>query len=209
MTMNDSRPPKPKRCWYQFSLRMLLVFVLLLSVPLGWLAMKMQRARKQKEAMEMIVGMRGELWYEHEYRAMVFFSGKGVKWTPKPKRHKWLRTLLTDDGLSKVVYADCGWRGFRDVDIPKFNGLGGLQRLKLSGSDITDTGVTHLRGMTTLLMLELDFTQVTDAGLVHLEGLTNLEILSLRHTHVTDDGAKKLQQALPNCRISHYSPYSE
>jgi len=38
---------------------------------------------------------------------------------------------------------------------------------------------------------------------VHLKGLTNLEQLHLLGTKVTAGGVKKLQQALPNCDISH------
>jgi len=54
-----------------------------------------------------------------------------------------------------------------------------------------------------LFGLELTDTQVTDEGLEHLKGLTNLSSLDLRSTEVTDEGVKKLQQALPNCRITH------
>ena len=39
------------------------------------------------------------------------------------------------------------------------------------------------------------------AGLEHLKGLTNLRTLDLRETWVTNEGVKKLQGALPNCKI--------
>ncbi len=55
--------------------------------------------------------------------------------------------------------------------------------------------------LTTLKILGLSNTQVTDEGLVHLKGLTNLTGLGLYNTQVTDEAVKKLQQALPNCRI--------
>ena len=53
------------------------------------------------------------------------------------------------------------------------------------------------------MILGLDDTKVTDAGLVHLKGLTKLEVLVLRRTKVTPAGVKQLQQALPNCKITH------
>jgi hypothetical protein len=44
---------------------------------------------------------------------------------------------------------------------------------------------------------------VTDAGLEHLKALRQLQRLDLKETKVTADGVKKLQQALPNCKIEH------
>jgi Leucine-rich repeat (LRR) protein len=43
--------------------------------------------------------------------------------------------------------------------------------------------------------------QVTDAGLEYLQGLTRLQELSLEETDVSDRAVKRLQQALPNCKI--------
>jgi hypothetical protein len=53
-----------------------------------------------------------------------------------------------------------------------------------------------------LQSLDLSYTRITDAGLEHLRGLTNLALLNLRDTQVTDGGVKKLEEALPNCKIN-------
>jgi len=53
-----------------------------------------------------------------------------------------------------------------------------------------------------VLLLGMDScTQVTNAGLEHLKGMTSLTPLYLFQTKVTDAGVKKLQQALPKCKI--------
>ncbi|MGD0899850.1 MAG: hypothetical protein ABR915_18615 [Thermoguttaceae bacterium] len=44
----------------------------------------------------------------------------------------------------------------------------------------------------------------TDAVLEHLKGLAKLQRLYLDGTKVTDEGVKKLQEALPNCKIERY-----
>jgi len=45
-------------------------------------------------------------------------------------------------------------------------------------------------------------TEVSDAGLEHLKGMTQLQFLDVLFTRVTLHGVGKLQQALPNCRIT-------
>ena len=89
-----------------------------------------------------------------------------------------------------------------DAGFVHLNGLTKLETLNLWYTKITDTGLAYLKGMTKLKWLDLGFTGVTDAELMHLEGLTSLKRLSLRATKITPAGVKKLQQALPNCRIS-------
>ena len=68
---------------------------------------------------------------------------------------------------------------------------------------MTDAGLKHLEGLTQLQWLSLNDTKISDAGLEHLKGLTQLQSLWLLRTKVTDAGVKKLQQALPNCPITH------
>ena len=74
--------------------------------------------------------------------------------------------------------------------------------VNLFRTQVTDPGLVHLKGMTKLDLLILSDTQVTAAGLMHLKGLTNLERLNLYGTKVTAAAVNKLQQALPNCKIS-------
>ncbi len=58
--------------------------------------------------------------------------------------------------------------------------------------------------MTELQHLWLQNMRVTDAGLEDLTGLTKLATLDLSGTQVTDAGVAKLQQALPNCKITRF-----
>jgi Leucine-rich repeat (LRR) protein len=116
--------------------------------------------------------------------------------------------VITDAGLAhlkwlphlQVMYAD--HIQITDTGIQSLKGLTQLNNLVLSGTQVTDAGLEHLKGLSQLHFLELQDTQVSDAGLSHLVGLSQLGELWLENTQVTDSGVKKLQQALPNCRIS-------
>jgi hypothetical protein len=44
---------------------------------------------------------------------------------------------------------------------------------------------------------------VSDAGLDDLASLKKLETLGLSFTKVTPEGVKKIQDALPNCKVIH------
>lgn len=63
--------------------------------------------------------------------------------------------------------------------------------------------MVYLNGVALLETLNLNATKVTDAGLDHLRGLASLRYLSLKGTQVTHEGVRKLQLALPNCKIEH------
>ena len=122
-----------------------------------------------------------------------------------------------------------------DAGLEHLKGLANLERLSLEASYITDTGLADLKSLTKLRYLSIRSTMVgttrvsdtglayleamkklegldlsnipiTDAGLAHLRGLINLQSLHLEMTKVTDEGVRKLQQALPHCKIEYRFP---
>ena len=110
MAMNDSDTPKPKRRWYQFRMRTLLVFVLLLSVPLSWFAWKLQKARRQREAVEAIVEAGGYVYYDFQ------IDETGAEITgAQPTAPVWLRKSLGDDFFRAVTTVDLSDRHWTRV----------------------------------------------------------------------------------------------
>jgi hypothetical protein len=67
---------------------------------------------------------------------------------------------------------------------------------------ITDDGLKNVADLRTLERLLLSDTDITDAGLLHLEGLSAATSITLARTKVTAAGVRRLQAALPNCKIS-------
>jgi Leucine-rich repeat (LRR) protein len=118
-------------------------------------------------------------------------------------------TQVTDAGLAHLTrLPQLQWLGLEksqvtDAGLANLIRLTQLQWLGLDNTQVTDAGLAHLAGLTQLQWLSLDKTQITDAGLAHLAGLTQLQRLWLDRTKVTDEGVKKLQQALPDCKIHH------
>jgi hypothetical protein len=81
-----------------------------------------------------------------------------------------------------------------------------IEVLDLTGTEIGDDAMPKFETTRNLKSLSLAGTKITDAGLRHLKGLTQLRELWLgsddRPEKVTAEGIKRLQQALPNCKIN-------
>ncbi len=176
--MTTPRPKRRTRRFLQFSLRSLLVFVLLVSIGMSWLGVKLQRARKQREAVEAIEKAGGFVIYEQD-------GGSSVP--------EWARAIFGDDFFVDVVEVVMPETDFGDYEATYLKGLTDLTGLYLIQAQITDAGLEYLEGLTSLTCVSLQFTQVTDAGLAHLKGLANLERLCLCGTQVTDAGLEHLE----------------
>ena len=216
--MPDS-PPKPKRRWYQFSLRTLIVSVVIGGAVFGWIGMRMNQARDNRErvaavekAVDEIGTPRGEV--ESEYKQL--------------RSATCLEELFDDPGspddpvgVLNVSIVTLSGTDVTDADLEHLKEFTDLKQLALcsmfhffiSGSgrsaddppqlfDVTDTGLEHLKSLTNLEDLGLADSKITDAGLEHLKGLTKLTSLSLRNTDVTDAGLEHVKE-LTNMRTLH------
>jgi len=77
-----------------------------------------------------------------------------------------------------------------------------LRWLNLGNTKINDAALTHIAKTQTLETLVLSRTDITDLGLEHLKSLSSLQTLSLDGTDVTAEGVARLEEALPNCKIT-------
>ena len=149
-------------------------------------------------------------WYQFSLRSLfvvMFLACIGMSWIGV-KMQQARQQSEAVDAIEKVggkVSYDEGF--FRSVVLVSFPCEGTL----------TDADLEHLEGLTELRELiiggyeglhceqpppQYPTKQVTDVGLEHLKGLTNLRYLDLKRTKVTNEGVMKLQQALPNCKIT-------
>ena len=224
-------PPKPKRLWYQFSLRTLLVLLTVFCVWLGWTA---HRVSKQQKAVRWVQEIGGTVNYDFQLDE----QGDFIKDAEPPGAH-WLRARIGMDWFADVVKVEL--YGAQVTDLSPLSNLPELRRLSLGKMPITDlspfanlknlellylsdtpvSDLAPLVNLTNLELLFLDNTPVSD--ITPLSHLTNLRLLSLYGTQVKDvtpigeltslkslnfnaarvseEDYKTLQQALPNCDI--------
>ena len=176
---------------FQFSLRMLLVMVVVVALPISWLAVEMRAARKYEELVKAIEnvahGGKG-VYYDFQIDA----SGDEIPGATPPGP-AWLTNVLEDDfftDLACVCFCDDSGT---DAELERLEGLWQLQRLHLDNTKITDNGLDHLKALTQLRQLSLNKTQITDEGVDRLQAMIQLEKLDLAGTKVTDNGLRYLQ----------------
>jgi DNA-binding transcriptional ArsR family regulator len=209
----------PWRKFLRFSVRGLIVLVLVFGAGLGWVV---RSAKVQREAVAAIKNAQGSVTYDWERH-----NGKSILGA-RPWAPGWLVDLIGVDyfghvtgvgiwstspatdaaiahvgKLSRIEQLGLPSSTTDDDCLAQLTGLTELTHLDLSGTQVTDAGLVHLRGLSKLSYLSLADTHVSDAGLTHLRGLKKLSYVGLARTHVTDAGVEALKQALPGLDTYH------
>lgn len=154
--------PNPRRRWFQYSLRALLVLVLLCSIAASWLAVKMRAARRQREAVEAISAF-AHVEYYHEQNA-----------GPDPPRPgpAWARRWLGEDFFAKVRMSRTCRAEYFDLSneqMEHFAWMPDLAWLQLRGTQVTDRGLEQLAVLSKLKYLNIERLQITDEGIAELQ----------------------------------------
>lgn len=201
---NASPPPpeKPRRRWYQYSLRTLFLLTLIVSLFMSWHAVKLKQAMIQKKAVEAILAADGTVEYDFQFdeQGIVIKGAQG-------HGPGWLRDLLGPDYFDTVVH----------VDVASAKGMEAVNRLpRLRSLTITLDDKEHpldlLQDINGLEELAI-YGDVTDAELDHVRGLKHLRRLELRFGDplqvggpVSTDNAEKKQFAGPSFAVLESSP---
>lgn len=186
--------PAPKRRWYQYRLRTLLVLVLFASIGMSWVAVRMERARRQQAALAAI-GKSGPMLCSTEGAA--------------PPGLGWLESVLGEGFFTRVVELRINHSKTTNADLAHLRDLPELRLLLLDGPNVTDAGLAHLEGLPHLQTLWLYRAPITDAGLEHLGSVPHLERLVLHDTRVTKEGVEKFRGSHPRCREMIIGPSAQ
>ena len=190
-------PPVHKLRWYQFSLRSLMIFVLVCGVLLGWSGTFFLRLHQQREAVSRIRGLGGLVQYDYQWRE------GNLDYHASPPGPKVLRMMLGDDAFAHVAKVNFCCQDFSSfnscvnplkyADLKALEALHDLDTLGILDSNIGDEGLQHLAALGRLRALDLESPKIGDQGLEHLRGLTNLRIFKLSRGKFSDKGIEQLK----------------
>lgn len=181
--MTDSAA-KPRRRWPRFSVRSLLLLIVLIAVPLAW---KFNQVRNQRLVVAEITNLNGQIIYHHEMRQV-----RMARQTAEPPGPKWLRALLGEDFFAALVWMEINDPRVSDETIALVSTLPDLKELHIRSDQLSDRGLGHLAGLKTLKYLNLVGRQITDNGLEQIAKFKQLKGLDLNAEKVSDDGLAQI-----------------
>ena len=197
----------PWRRYVRFSVRGMIVVILVIGIWMGWIV---RSARIQREAVSAIKrnggsvlyssgwtgdptlgidGLRVPNWLVHAIGADYFDHACSVGFAKELSDKEFAPVGNLSTLESMVLFHT----NLTDAGLAHLEGLTNLSELRIyGGAQVTDASCVHLKGLTKLSNLALSESQVSDAGMAQLKGLTKLLRLDLRHTHVSDAGLAHL-----------------
>ena len=186
---------RPWRRFPRFSVRGMIVMVLVIGVGLGWLV---RSAHIQRDAVAAIERVGGTVYYDWQWKKGTYLG------TGQPRAPRWLVDFIGVDYLGHVTYVLVTLPPEEvDLVMTQLACLTQLERLSLAHSPVGDVRLARLKGLLKIEYLDLSSTRITDDGLVNLVSLRNLSTLLRRRTYVTDAGTQRLNQSLPRVTISN------
>ena len=180
MDAETKQTAKPRRRWFRFSLRTLLIVVTVLAIPLGWVGRQLLQVRRERATVTWVEEMGGKVSFPS--------SIANRSWWEK-STDKLFGERVERVGLSRTQVSD----------LSPLAKLKSLNQLHLDNTQVSD--LSPLAELKSLEVLYLHIMQVSD--LSPLAELKSLRRLVLKNTQVSDEQVRELKQAFPNCEIRH------
>jgi hypothetical protein len=197
---------KPKRRWYQFSLRFLLLATVLLAILTNLCVKQIMHANRIRRAVAELSKFGAIVKYDYEIKDDPSAPG-GFRMldNQSPPGPAWLRSMIGDGyfiEIADVILTD------KTGGLEVLDDLPNLRALSVERSKVTDKEMMKVKSLSKLTAIWLENTSVSDEGLKQLEGLKHLQFVNAINTNITQNGARALRKALPNVGIG-YGPAGE
>jgi|GEM_PF-1714338 len=170
-------PPKCKRRWFQFSLRTLLIFTLVIAAACAWLGRAFHQAAEQEALIDAAQKVGG--------RIEVAYSGPDWFAFFCPRR---LRRQAVGLSFDLSAEGDCR----RDDVLSCLAGFRRIKWLDLGVQPVDEEGLRHIGQMDQLTRLTMTDSSITEAGAAQLAQLPNLQELNLSGCHIDNAVIGKL-----------------
>jgi len=128
---------KPELIGFQFTLRMLMVFVLSASAFCSWIGIKVQQSRQQQQALAPLLPFQPKVDYQNVFVV-------GVAFATFPARKPGDADLATLPGLDHLTSRDLSNTPITDQGLVSIKPLTRLELLNLNGTQVTAEGVRDL-----------------------------------------------------------------
>lgn len=179
---------------WQFSLSLLLMVVLVMAVPLGWLGHEINLARQQRAVIANI-RERGDL-VSYSTISPYFLGGSGApRVAVREGLAAYLERSLGEDFFEDVRFVSANVASDKTLEV--IGGLRQLGSLQILNASVTDEGLKNLRGLSQLKSLQFHCATyskpIGDKAMEHVGSLSQLEELHLGRADVTDDGLAHLR----------------
>ena len=219
-----------RRSWRQFSLRTLLLVMLVLSVCLALFAWRLERAREQAAAVATIRKLGGEVRHDYHFKEEGHYFSAQVPRANSPYPD-WLVTGIGEDFFHRVVCVSHGfrepnseeeihqfWQSIQELrDSDKLQANDGwlrgkeslealrhhdrLQMLALTQCNLIGGDLQPLRGLKSLRSVFLRDNVIVDEGAEHLATLASLAFLDVERNGIGDEGVQALCRGCTNLEM--------
>lgn len=184
----------------RFTLRALMLAVLVIGLVLAW---RVDKAHRQRDAVATIREYGGFVFYDWENK----FDTMNGMWLPTHRRSPpgpaWLRRMLGDEYFQEVAFANLvdykgAWAGHPQADrkaaelMVRLKSLPHLKRLYISGKQVNEDSLDIIGSLADLETLAMWDAPVSDAGMRSVGGLKNLRSLVIQNAGLTDADLRHL-----------------